>query len=257
MQKSPAACAAIVAMVFVARFSLAQSVSFETTPAGGTPVDDSALPMGTPYVFAGPLSINFGFDSDSNGTVDTDAVFEQVAGPQSEPNIGFVGSNGIDIPDAGLFGQLGTWFLRSSTSGSNFGKLVIQYTTALTVTSASGEIWDIDGDPPDTEQYRVQAFDSSDALLGTIDSPVGSLPTLTAPLDGQPWQFVFSGLSGSIDHIEISFIGTKTSGIGLAFNNFYPTTVPEPGMGLLLLCAGLGLSHRARHRQPARAEGPR
>ena len=133
MHKTRSACAAIVALMCVARFSSAQSVTFETTPAGGIPVDDAALPMGTPYVFPG-LSINFGFDLDSNGTVETDAIFEQVAGPQSEPNIGFVGSNGIDIPDAGFFGQLGTWFLRSSTSGSNFGKLVIKYTTALTVT---------------------------------------------------------------------------------------------------------------------------
>lgn len=251
MRKLWSVCAVLAALSLTAGPTSAQSITFETTPAGIAPVDDAALPMGTPYTFPG-LSINFGFDSDSNGTVDTDAVFEQVAGPQSEPNIGFVGSNGFDIPDAGYFGQLGTWFLRSSTSGSNFGKLVIKYTTALTVTSASGEIWDIDGEPPDTEQYRVQAFDSSNVLLGTIDSPVGTLPTLTAPLDGQPWQFVFSGLSGSIDHIEISFTGTKTGGIGLAFNNFYPTTVPEPGMGALLLGAWPLISRRVRLRRSGR-----
>jgi hypothetical protein len=71
------------------------------------------------------------------------------------------------------------------------------------------------------------------------------LPTPTAPLDGQPWVFAFSGLSVSIDHIEISFIGTKVAGIGLAFNNFYPVSVPEPA-GLMSLAAAGWALRRAR-----------
>jgi hypothetical protein len=58
--------------------------------------------------------------------------------------------------------------------------------------------------------------------------------------------FAFSGLSAGIDHIEITFIGTKPAGIGLAFNNFYPTTVPEPAAGMVLMVCVAGLNRRRR-----------
>jgi hypothetical protein len=88
------------------------------------------------------------------------------------------------------------------------------------VTAASGEIWDIDGDGVSaSEEYRVQAFDSSDNLLASTLSPEGT-DDGDSSLDGQPWVFRFSRLSAGIARIEIDFIGTKTTGIGLAFNDF-------------------------------------
>jgi hypothetical protein len=61
---------------------------------------------------------------------------------------------------------------------------------------------------------------------------------LIAPLDGQPWVFSFSGLSAGIAKITIDFTGSKTAGIGLAFNNFNPTgAVPEPAVWTLLMSA--------------------
>jgi PEP-CTERM motif len=221
--------------------SAASIIDFETTPAGFTPVDDAPLSSLTPYVFPG-LQISFGLDTNGDGIVDTDTVFEHAGlDPGEPPNGGFSGSAGPDTADPGFTAQLGNWFLRSPVGGSDFGLLVITYSSTSPVTAASGEIWDIDGTatfpggPGDTEEYTVRAYDSSNNLLATQVSPLGTLTSAIAPLDGEPWVFSFSGLSPGIAQITIDFTGTKTQGIGLAFNNFYPTdaAVPEPATGLL------------------------
>ena len=92
------------------------------------------------------------------------------------------------------------------------------------VTAASGEIWDIDArSPVDTEEWLVEAFDEFNNLLDSISSPVG-IDELT-PLDGLPWTFSFTGLS-DIRTIKITYVGSATR-VGLAFNNFSPTTEAE------------------------------
>jgi hypothetical protein len=221
----------------------ASIIDFETTPAGVMPVDDAPLSSLTPYVYPG-LLISFGLDGNSDGIVDTDAVFEHAGlDPGEPPNGGFSGSSGPDTADPGFTAQLGNWFLRSPVGGSNFGTLVITYSGTTIVTAASGEIWDIDGTaqfpggPGDTEEYTVRAYDLLNNLLATQVSPLGTLTSAIAPLDGEPWVFSFSGLSAGISKITVDFTGTKTAGIGLAFNNFNPTgaTVPEPATWILLL----------------------
>jgi hypothetical protein len=227
-------------------------IDFVTTPAGVAPADDANLPFLLPYTNTPGVAVTFGFDADSNGVVETNAVFE-AAGPDL-PDGGFSGSNGQDTADPGFTAQLGNYFLRGQVGGAPFGTFVIKYvSTTGPVTACSGEIWDIDGtnDPGGTqgatEQYLVKAFDSSNNLLGSQLSPLGTLLTPFAPLDGQPWTFTFSGLTAGLDHIEITFVGTKTAGIGLAFNNFDPTAVPEPGMvGLIGAASATMLLARAR-----------
>jgi hypothetical protein len=223
--------------------TMAAIIDFETTPAGITPTDDMPLSRFTPYVFPG-LNISFGLDTNSDGTVDTNAVFEHAGlDPGEPPNAGFSGSSGTDTADPGFTAQLGNWFLRSPVGGSDFGLLVITYASSFTVTAASGEIWDIDGTrqpggPPGfTEEYTVRAYDSANNLLATQVSPIGVLVSAFAPLDGRPWVFSFSGLSAGIAKIPIDFTGTKLAGIGLAFNNFNPTgaAIPEPTSSALVL----------------------
>ena len=205
-------------------------IDFETDPGGGLPIDNAALPFASAYNVGG-VQVTFGFDTDTNGTVETDALFEMAG--NADPNVGFLGSSGFDTADPNFGPQLGNFFLRQPTTGATFGEFVVNFVTPLTVTEASGEIWDIDGLPGVTEQYRVQAFNSGGTLLATIDSPIGVLETPLAPLDGQPWLFSFNGLSDSIARIDISFLGTKPNLIGLAFNNFAFTAVPEPGSATL------------------------
>lgn len=237
-------------------------IDFETTPLGVTPTDDQVLPFTSPYTFPG-LQVSFGIDSNSDGIVDANPVFEHVGmDPGEPPNGGFSGSSGPDTADPGFGAQLGQYFLRSHAPGSDFGKLVISYLSSFPVTAASGEIWDIDGtftpgttNPFDTEEYTVTAYDPANNLLATQVSPLGTLNSAFAPLDGQPWTFSFSGLSAGISRIEVDFTGSKAAGIGLAFNNFNPTgVVPEPSTLLLAVAAAaLATLRRKRHAQTTRA----
>jgi hypothetical protein len=239
----------VLILALSARAATAAVIDFETTPAGGVPTDDGVLLTTTPYNISG-LLVSFGFDFNSDGVVETPATFEKTGTFPGEPPLaGFSGSSGLDTPDPGFGPQLGNWFLRSPVGGANFGKFVIQYTSGFPVTAASGEIWDIDGNQQlgVTEEYTVQAFDAASTLLATIVSPLGVLDTPIAPLDGRPWVFAFSGLSAGIDHIVVTFTGTKPNGIGLAFNNFDPVAVPEPAstsLAALAAAAGLGAAWR-------------
>lgn len=196
----------------------AQVITFETDPTGAPSTDDAALGLASAYT-VGALSITFGIDGNLDGIPESTAFFEQ-----SGPDVmdGFAACNGRDVAATGFGPQLGGYFLRA-TPGQDYGQLVITYSGGA-VSAASGEIWDIDGVSIGHEQYRVRAFDSGGALLATIDSPLSSQESGCAntELDGRPWTFSFSGTPG-IARITIDFIGTKTNGIGLAFNNFNAT----------------------------------
>jgi hypothetical protein len=210
-------------------------IDFETDPAGGTPVDNAALT--TPYNLAGGGTVRFFFDANGNNSydpgTDADPLFE-AAGPDSAE--GFVNSTlgGIaDTANGGLGPQLGNFFLRNVVPGAIPDPLIIDYNTPQTISALSGEIWDIDGQNQATEQWRVEVLDASNNLLASQLSPLGN----TQALDGLPWVLSFSGLPTGVDKLRITWMGTKLSGVGLAFNNFNPTAVPEPGSVVLL---GLG-----------------
>lgn len=196
----------------------AQVITFEVDPFGAVPVDDAALGLASAYT-VGPLSITFGIDGDLDGIPESPAFFER-----SGPDVldGYVGCLGRDVAAPGFGPVLGGWFLRA-TPGADYGHLVISYAGG-TVSGASGEIWDIDGVSQGTEQYRVKAYDSGGVLLATIDSPLSSQESGCAntELDSRPWTFNFS-LTPGIARITVDFIGSKTGGIGLAFNNFNAT----------------------------------
>ena len=210
---------AALALCFVSAIpTSAQVITFETDPTGATPSDDAPLGLGSAFA-VGSLSITFGFDGNLDGIPETTAFFERT-GPSALD--GFVACGGNDVAAPGFETQLGDFFLRA-TPGGDFGVLIINYSGGV-VSGASGEIWDIDGLTNGTEQYRVKAFNAGGALLATIDSPASTQDSGCAntELDGKPWSFDFSGTPG-IARITIDFTGSKTNGIGLAFNNFNAT----------------------------------
>ena len=212
-------------------------IDFESTPAGTTPSDN--LVLSTPYPITGGGSVQFYFDVNGNNVFDSGIddlpVFEHVGQDGSDAyNSSVTGIN--DTAAAGFTGQLGTFFLRHPVPFSLPPPFLLDYSTAQTITGLSGEIWDIDsGSLGNTEQWLVEVLDGANNVLATQLSPLGN----SSALDSLPWTFAFTGLPLGVDTVRLTFVGTKTTGIGLAFNNFSPTTaVPEPAP-LLPLASGL------------------
>jgi hypothetical protein len=243
------AAALSAAASFCSRPAAAAVIDFETTPAPATPVDDAFL--SSPYNIVGGGTVAFFFDVNGNNSFDpaTDQrpVFEAY-GPDA--NNGFAnGLTGLDdTANGGLAGQLGSFFLRQLQPGAPPPPFIVDYNTAQVITGLHGEIWDIDGAPTATEGWLVEVLDGSNNLLTSQLSPLGN----NQSLDGLPWDFSFSGLPAGVDKLRITFVGSKTTGLGLAFNNFDPTTAaPEPG-AMLVLIGGAGVLTRStrRHGRP-------
>lgn len=228
-------------------------IDFETTPAGGVPVDNA--PLTTPYNIAGGGTVQFFFDTNGNNTFDAgidDAPLFEAAGPDGSDAFTNSLLSLSDTAQAGFAGQLGNFFLRAASPGPPPAPFVIDYNTSQTINGLSGEIWDIDGANQATERWQVDVLDGANNLVTSLLSPLGNNQTL----DGLPWTFSFTGLPAGVDKVRLTFIGTKTNGIGLAFNNFTPlTTVPEPSSYVLLALGGAGLLAARRRRVAARLRG--
>jgi hypothetical protein len=227
----------IIFLIFALIFSFRTSaglIDFETTASGGNPTDNGIISFND-YFMADGVSVSFGFDTNQDGVLDSYGVFEKTGGGKESGNSGFKSSYGsnYDIAATNSESLLGDFFLRQSNAYMPFGTFHIIYGALNPVTSASGEIWDIDGNNNKTEQFFVEAFNGTDSLASIL-SPLGNSSGSNS-LDGKPWAFGFNDLS-NITRIEISFTGSKEKGIGLAFNNFSPiediskdvNSVPEP-----------------------------
>lgn len=215
-------------MLTFSSLSVAGLITFESNAAGNTPIDNEVIKLSDVFTIDG-VDIRFGFDSNSNGIINKKAVFERAGNTYLDLKTGFVGELGKDTAALGFESQLGNFFIRQHQPYKPFGIFTILYDSADPVTGASGEIWDIDGRKGNTELFLVEVYNVDD-LVAYMTSPLGKDLTL----DGKPWSFGFSGLN-DITKIEISFIGSKTTGIGLAFNNFSPirdasasNQIPEP-----------------------------
>ncbi|MEM9249290.1 MAG: hypothetical protein AAGB05_11425 [Pseudomonadota bacterium] len=232
--------------------ALAVSIDFETGFS-----DNEAL---TATSFAAQGVVFSTINEEEGLTLDVEAVGTADSGPQ-----GFVrdATRRQDEVDPGLEDRIGTFFLRTGgeIEDRNFrdeAVFRISY-DIVPYDFISGEIWDIDGNASQgTEKWRVDAFDALGVLIGSVSSPTG-VSTGAGSLDGDVWTFAFNdaNVDGGIPNvawIDFSFIGTKTRGLGLAFDNFTtgeapPAIMPLPG-GLPLLAAGLGLAAwSARRRQ--------
>ena len=223
----------------------ASVIDFETTPAGGIPTDNQVLTA--PYPITGGGTVKFFFDVNGNGIydagIDDNPIFEQAGQDGTDAfNSTVTGLNDTAAP--GFTGQLGNYFLRHPLPFSLPPAFIADYSTSQTITGLSGEIWDIDsGAQGNTEQWLVEVLDGANTVLASQLSPLGN----SAALDSLPWTFAFSGLPAGVDKVRLTFVGTKTTGIGLAFNNFSPTTaVPEPTGAAACLAGGLLLHRRRR-----------
>lgn len=211
-------------------------IDFETVP-GGTPSDQLAITS----QYQSAFGVTFGLSPGGSPTLEKTGDSDVGNGFRND-QLGL-----FDKAAAGYESVLGNCFLRMGTTelaSSPVPILRIDY--ASPVSGCSANIWDIDGWQgtewnSGTEQSKIEAFDSSSALLETILSPEGSAIDATS-LDGKPWTWYFSRPTADISRIDISFTGSKTAGIGLAFDNFSPTApIPEPStFALLLLAAGTG-----------------
>jgi hypothetical protein len=214
-----------------------QVITFEQTPGGTLPVDNSFL--NAPYSISGG-TVSFYFDVNGNNAfdsgVDQATVFEATGQDGSDAFLTAFYST-ADTPYPAVASQLGDYFLRHLQPGPPPPPLIVDYNTSTPISALSGEIWDIDGSVAGTEQWQVDVLDSAGAILATQSSPIGTGALL--PLDGQPWTFSFSGLPSGVDKVRLTFIGTKLDNAGLAFNNFSPFTVPEPSSIAIAICAAL------------------
>jgi hypothetical protein len=244
-------CCALVAVAFVIGSpAVAAVIDFESTPSAAIPSDN--LVLSTPYAITGGGTVQFYFDVNSNNAydpgIDDNPVFEQAGQDGSDAfNSTVTGINDTAAP--GFTAQLGNFFLRHPSPFSLPPPFLIDYNTAQTITGLSGEIWDIDsGAGGNTEQWLVDVLDGSNNLLASQLSPLDN----SSALDSLPWTFAFTGLPLGVDKVRLTFVGTKTTGIGLAFNNFSPTTaeaVPEPSSVMLMGLAGTGLITAIRRRR--------
>ena len=185
--------------------------------------------------------------------IDVDPVLE-ASGPDGSDGFANQTLGVADTPMAGYFPVLGFFFLRQPSPGSVPPPFIIDYNTAQTISALAGEIWDIDGMPGqgDTEQWAVQVLNAAGSPLAGQPSPLGD----SSALDGLPWTFTFSGLPAGVDKVKITFVGSKTSGLGLAFNNFSPVDVPEPSTILLFSLGGAVLRSRLRRGSAEMIGGP-
>jgi hypothetical protein len=204
--------------LFAVQSVSAAVIDFETVP-GSAPADQLHITNQYEALYGISFSTSTG----------EGAYLEKVGSSASDSTHGFFNGplkqNDVAMP--GYESQLGNYFLRIGTDSYSTSpiSLLIDYSTP--VTAASAAIWDLDVD----EQWLIIAKDGTGGVLDSITSPVG-VTSEPGSLDGLPWIWSFDlGAGNEIYQIEIQFIGTKTVGIGLALDEFSPSSpavVPVP-----------------------------
>ena len=183
-----------------------------------------------------------------------------------------------DAVESGFETQAGAYLIRSAIDGDtdysrgsatndDWTQFIIEY-SGTAVTSATGEIWDIDYSGV-YERFDVKAYSDSAATtqIGTTQrSPLGVDPTDADSYDAKPWAWSFEGI-GNIAKIVFTRTATTDSAgttldtgntqFPLAFNNFNPTSAigyftPEPS-SLLAFGGIFSLAVLRRRRRSASA----
>jgi hypothetical protein len=205
-----------------------------------------------------------------NAETNSETARAYISGDVSWANPGVVVADAVE---SGFETQAGAYFIRSAENGDtgysrgtatddDWTQFIIEY-SGTAVTSATGEIWDIDYSGVH-ERFDVKAYSDSAATTqigSTQRSPLGVDPTDADSYDAKPWAWSFDGI-GNI--AKIVFTRTATTDAAgnnldsnntqfpLAFNNFNPVSAigyvtPEPSS--LLAFGGifsLAMLHRRR-----------
>ncbi|MGF1453088.1 MAG: PEP-CTERM sorting domain-containing protein [Opitutales bacterium] len=245
---------------------------------GGVVGDNNTIPASENFV-DGNAVVRFWFDTDSTPDGVFDAASDELAVIEAvgagDTGNGFrnnvlsddstTTADDFDTENAADAGRLDNFFLR--TSGELIGRdnpptLIIDYSqtsSSFSVFEASGDIFDIDGRLSSNvfEAWTVRAYDSTGAEVATVDSVTapngpGDLSTVDpvdlagGSFDGLAWNFRLDTGTTPISFISVSYTGTAPS-VGLAFDNFDATAVPEPSAlaGLFGLAALLIARRRA------------
>ena len=218
----------------------------------------------TPAVIEATYAAGSGLNKKPDGTLGATILGGPFSAASADNDVfsytsGASPSEKTDFVASGYEDQAGNYFVRarknanggqeSNVSGDQeiWDSFIIEYATTngATVDSATGEIWDIDGTSTKREKFSVTATTTSST--STTDSPTGESGD-SSSLDGKPWQWSFSGLSGSITQIKFTRFGDAyeygdennpgsednyKAYFPLAFNNFNPISAtgfvtPEP-----------------------------
>ena len=203
-------------------------------PSGmwGTTIDFETIPGGTPIE---GLHISNQFQATHGVTFSLLGGGSPVLAKVGAPQTAFQGYElNPDQPAPGT--NAGSFFLTDDgVVAGPPAPLLVDYTAP--VSAASGILLDIDG----TEQWTLTAFDASMISLATLVLPPNNV------IDGSATFWSFNLGSPVITRIEFQYTGIVTTAVGLAFDNFSPSSVPEPGIGILL-AAGFGACARRRLR---------
>ena len=244
-------------------------IDFELDTGGLTPVDDAPV-LGSYTI--GATVVTFGFDTTGDGVPDTDGRFEDIlgdegGGPEDEdPLIAFehpAPSNDTDASDpdgAGpRLGEAGEWMLRRPFLADDGGTgtsvdmttdtFIVSY-SGLLPRNVAGQIWDLDGQPADPEEYTVEIYNTGGFIIDTRVSSLGIPELSPGSLSGLPWNFSFVYASEPIAELHIHQTGGPASR-GFAFDNFDAlgeTVIPEPTTLALLAAGGFALLRRRRRK---------
>ncbi|MDM7916246.1 MAG: hypothetical protein QUU85_13440 [Candidatus Eisenbacteria bacterium] len=204
-------------LLVVPELALAQTIDFETLPNGEAPTE--GMLIGDQYDVA-PFGVRFeliGGDPATGPRIaavgSPETAFE---GPSTtSPCIGERSTE--DMPASEDEG-VGCFFLTDDgvNSPDTFG-LRILYDTP--VHQASGDLIDIQ---PCCESWRIRALGDSGEVLA--EQVLSSGDPGTGDGVATPWQFDLG--PSEIHSIELEYIGDHDHAVGLAFDNFSPSSLP-------------------------------
>ncbi len=199
---------------------------------------------------------------DSNGnlskvrisTVNDNTMSVEASGGADGGPQGFLNDrNGVYDSEAGrATSSLDGFFLRSTKSlRGDLSKFNPVFSLSFMggASSVNAEIWDIDGNTSQgSEGWEVIAT-FKDGSTSSILSPTFMNTYNHSSLNGQAWGFSFDADGSRIMSLDFLFNGTKTRGIGVAFDNLTVSPVPLPAAGLMLLASLGALGALGRRRK--------